>query len=279
MTQEELEPEEPEIVDVEPVGARRWPRWLFVLGTLFIVGGAAWVVASRILQPPPVEVSEPTDVRSDITQQGDSLDVVVDWGLSSAPAQGVAESVRVEVGLDSLNGTQVSTVPAELRTDTLRIPAPDVGESGSGYSCVAAILRGRLTRETCTPWLFVRPAAEQGGSASRRSDSADRGAPRGGTEGAARIRQVVVQPAGLQVDPDVGGRCADWQRKNPGKSVWLDVNFRAVSECTGPNGKPTVAQFCAFAVMEDGQRVKMENSMNSSYCERLFKEWSQERVI
>ncbi|MGH7527106.1 MAG: hypothetical protein ACREMX_10420, partial [Gemmatimonadales bacterium] len=255
MTREELEREEPEIVDVEPVGARRWPRWLFVLGTLLIVGGAAWVVLSRILQPPAlVEVSEATDVRSDITQQGDSLDVVVDWGLTSAPAQGVAESVRVEVGLDSVNVTEVSTLPAELRTDTLRIPAPQLGESASGYSCVATIIRGRLTRETCTPWQFVRPAAGQG--ASMGTDSTERRTARGGTTGAARIRQVVVQPSGFQVDPDVGGRCADWQRKNPGKSVWLDVNFRAVAECTGPNGKPTVAQFCAFAVMEDGQRVK-----------------------
>ena len=46
----------------------------------------------------------------------------------------------------------------------------------------------------------------------------------------------------------------------------------------GPNGKPTVAQFCAFAVLEDGDRVKTENSTNSPYCETLFQAWVRERI-
>jgi hypothetical protein len=73
--------------------------------------------------------------------------------------------------------------------------------------------------------------------------------------------RIVVQPTGLQVDPDVGGRCAEWQRTHPGESVWITVNRAAIGECTGVNGKPTVAQFCA----------------NNGYCEELFVEWTRER--
>ena len=46
----------------------------------------------------------------------------------------------------------------------------------------------------------------------------------------------------------------------------------------GPNGKPTVAKFCAFAVLSDGRRVKTANSSNDIYCERLFRAWVRERV-
>ena len=61
--------------------------------------------------------------------------------------------------------------------------------------------------------------------------------------------------------------------------MWIrgDVNREAIPG-TGPNGKPTVAQFCAFAVLGDGRRVKTENSTNDPYCERLFQIWSRERV-
>jgi hypothetical protein len=68
------------------------------------------------------------------------------------------------------------------------------------------------------------------------------------------------------------------QRKNPTRSVWVEVNEEAVADCTGPNGKPTVAQFCAFAIMEDGRRVKTANSTDNPYCDRLFRDWSAERV-
>ena len=95
---------------------------------------------------------------------------------------------------------------------------------------------------------------------------------------APRIVRIVVQPDGQQVDPDVGGRCAAWQRQNPNRRIWIDVNREAIPECTGPNGKPTIAQFCAFAVLEDGRRVKTENSTNDLYCERLFQLWVRERV-
>jgi hypothetical protein len=92
------------------------------------------------------------------------------------------------------------------------------------------------------------------------------------------VRRIVVQPSGLQVDPDMEGRCAAWQRQNPTRSVWVEVNQRAVPDCTGPNGKPTVAQFCAFAMLDDGRRIQTENSSKNPYCERLFRDWSEERV-
>ncbi len=86
------------------------------------------------------------------------------------------------------------------------------------------------------------------------------------------------QPTGLQVDQDVEGACARWQLAHPADSVWIEVNRTAVPECTGPNRKPTVAQFCTFAVLPDGRRVKTANSVNNPYCEELFVEWLRERV-
>jgi hypothetical protein len=92
------------------------------------------------------------------------------------------------------------------------------------------------------------------------------------------VAHIVIQPEGQQVDPDVGGKCAAWQRRHPGFNVWIDVNREAVPDCTGPNGKPTVAKFCAFAVLTDGRRVKTATSSNDAYCERLFQAWVRERV-
>ncbi|HEX7335797.1 MAG TPA: hypothetical protein VF252_01210, partial [Gemmatimonadales bacterium] len=77
--------------------------------------------------------------------------------------------------------------------------------------------------------------------------------------------------------PDVTGACARWQQAHPTESVWLEVNRTAVPDCTGPNRKPTVAQFCAFAVLPDGRRAKTANSANNPYCEELFEEWIRER--
>ena len=82
----------------------------------------------------------------------------------------------------------------------------------------------------------------------------------------------------MQVDLDQNGRCAAWQRANPGRSVWVMVNKEAVRECTGPNGKPTVAQFCAFAVLTDGRRVKTLSSAKVDYCNELFAAWSEQRT-
>lgn len=136
--------------------------------------------------------------------------------------------------------------------------------------------------ERCTPWQFVVPSAEQMPEAAvdtaRRRRRAGPDSVAAATGGAGQALRIVVQPSGIQVDPDPDGRCAAWQRENPTRSVWVEVNQKAVADCTGPNGKPTVAQFCAFAVLTDGRRVKTRNSSDDPYCDRLFREWSAERI-
>jgi hypothetical protein len=172
----------------------------------------------------------------------------------------------------------VLLTPNTHNTDTLRIRAPKVGETASGYSCVAAVHGPRLSRETCTPWQYVRPMA-QAPSAPVVVDTAPHAArkqPR--TQVPVSVVRIVIQPAGQQVDPDLGGRCAAWQQRNPSRTVWIEVNQEAVPECMGPNGRPTVAQFCAFALLTDGRRVKTGSSTNNAYCDRLYQEWIRERT-
>ena len=261
------------VVDIEPVGQRSGcRRVLFLLLLLLAAAGAAWYYLFR---PPeatsPKRVVHATDVRSNVVQEGESLRVVVDWRLVMPRGPEVAESTRVEVGVSEGAVSQVATVPANEYTDTLRVPAPQPGQVASGYSCVAPMTRGRLTPESCTPWQFVRPAAGQ-----TKADSAPARTPR--ATAAVKVSRIVVQPEGIQVDPDLDARCATWQLRNPGRSVWVTVNRKAIQECTGPNGKPTVAQFCAFAVLADGRRVKTLSSEKVEYCDELFREWSEERT-
>jgi hypothetical protein len=91
-----------------------------------------------------------------------------------------------------------------------------------------------------------------------------------------RVVALVIRPAALRLDRDVGGRCALWQRRNPGKSVWIWINQHAIPECTGRNGRPVVAQFCTFAVLSDGRRIKTTRSATGWYCEMLYNRWLKE---
>jgi hypothetical protein len=203
--------------------------------------------------------SQATEVRSDIFQLGDSLQVVVSWDLTLSDSSGKPDSLRVKVlPQQQRRDSLISMQSVNNLADTLRLPSPAVGQTVSGISCVAAQHTGELGDEACTPWQYVRPAA---------TDQ---------TPGAA-LTQIVIQPSGLQVDPDLNGECARWQQTHPGESVWIEVNITAVPECTGPNKKPTVAQFCAFAVLPGGQRIKTANSANNPYCDELFEEWIRER--
>ena len=261
------------VVDIEPVGQRSGCRRLVLLVLLLLAaGGAAWYF---LLRPPvstsPRKMVQATDVRSDIVQDGDSLRVVVDWRLVLPRGPELAESTRVEVGVSDGAISQVATVPATEYSDTLRVPAPQPGQTATGYSCVAPMTRGRLTPESCTPWQFVRPAAGE-----TKADSAPAKGPRAAP---AKVSRIVVQPEGIQVDPDVEARCATWQLRNPGRSVWVKVNQQAIQECTGPNGKPTVAQFCAFAILSDGKRVMTASSEKVKYCDELFRQWREERTV
>jgi hypothetical protein len=264
---------EPEVIDIEPKKPALWKRLLPPILVLFIIAGAVVVVGSKLrrtLAPPRLPRTE--EVRSDILPEGDSLAVAVQWHLEAASAGGVAESVRVEVGLGDGDVAQFATVSSEETVDTAIVPAPPEGETATGYSCVAAVRHGRLGRETCTPWQFVRPSGVSADSGGKTTSGA-----RTPTSGA-KVTRIVVQPEGVQVDPDVEGRCARWQREHPGSSVWVETNRTAVPECTGPNGKPTVAQFCAFAVLGDGRKVATKASEGVPYCQRLFAEWGRERI-
>jgi hypothetical protein len=215
-------------------------------------------------------------VQSAVTQEGDSLQVVVQWRLSIPRNGAPAESLRVEVRVDSMGTTasRVRVQPNTRRQDTLYVPAPGPGEATDGLSCVAARDRSSVARETCTVWRYVRPFAEL--PAPRPGKGQNRGV-RGAVAANQPVR-IVVHPAGLQVDPDVGGRCAEWQRRHPAASVWIEVNRTAVPACTGPNNRPTVAQFCAFAELGDGRRVKTANAANNPYCDRLFRIWEREQL-
>jgi hypothetical protein len=264
---------EPEVIDIEPKKPALWKRLLPPLVLLLILAGTVIVVGSKLrssLREPNLPVTE--DVRSDILSEGDSLAVAVQWSIEAASTAGVPESVRVEVGLGDGDVAQFSTVPSQAQTDTAIVPAPAPGQTATGYSCVAAVRHGRLGREKCTPWQFVRPTGTVTDTGAKSQVGAR--TPAAGS----RVQRIVVQPEGVQVDPDVNGRCARWQRDNPGSSVWVEINRTAVPECTGPNGKPTVAQFCAFAVLTDGRKVATRASEGIPYCERLFAEWGKERI-
>jgi hypothetical protein len=259
---------EPEVIDVEPARPPLWRRVVPPVLLLLLLVAAGALLLTKLREPPPLpRLPDTEEVRSDILPRGDSLTVAVQWELAAGGPVAMPASVRIEVGLGDGDIAEVSTVPIDSRADTAVIPAPGPGQTASGYSCVAAVRQGRLGREKCTPWQYVRPAA---GEAT--DTTVARKPP------TAALSRIVVQPEGVQVDPDVGGRCAAWQRSHPGESVWIEINRKAVPECTGPNGKPTVAQFCAFAQYPDGRRLPTSTSAAVPYCRQLFQEWSRERI-
>lgn len=238
-----------------PAAARTW-----IIYTVLAAGTAGLMfdgyLRDRPPRPPLPSLSQATEVRSAISMSGATMQVIVDWDLSLSDSAGVPDSVRVRV-IPRPGDTVVMSQPSSQLADTAYLAAPDTGETVQGLSCVAAQHDQEPSEEVCTPWQYVRPAATAMVAAG------------GG--------QIVIHPTGLQVDPDVDGKCAEWQRTHSADSLWIEVNRTAVPECTGPNRKPTVAQFCAFAVMPGGRRVKTSNSINNPYCEELFTEWIRER--
>jgi hypothetical protein len=230
-------------------------NWLIYASLTIII--AALMVEGFLRHRPQhllPSLSHATEVRSAISEVADSLQVVVSWDLTLSDSAGHPDSVRVKVVPAQPQHAVVAVQASSQLSDTVYLAAPARGQTLSGVSCAAAEHPGVPPEESCTPWQYVRPNATP----------------------TSAINQIVIKPSGLQVDPDIGGRCAEWQRTHPDRSVWIAVNRAAVPECTGPNRKPTVAQFCAFAVLPDGKRVKTANSSNNSYCEELFVEWSRE---
>jgi hypothetical protein len=230
---------------------------LLVLAAALMVDG---FLRDRPQQALPM-YSQTTDVRSSIAEVADSLQVVVSWDLTLAGPTGRPDSIRVKVRAEPRQDTLISMQSSGQLADTLYLAAPVRGQTLRGVSCAAAAHMDQPLEESCTPWQYIRPNVV----AQTTPDQS------------ARPNQIVIKPSGLQVDPDVDGRCAAWQAKHPTASVWIAINRKAVPECTGPNRKPTVAQFCAFVVLPDGRRLKTANSANSSYCDELFVEWTRER--
>ncbi|HYF39940.1 MAG TPA: hypothetical protein VD930_09645 [Gemmatimonadales bacterium] len=210
-------------------------------------------------QMPLPERAHATEVRSALSEVAESLQVVVSWDLTLAEPAGRPDSIRIKVVPEQQQRTFIAVQSSNQLADTLYIPAPAPGQTLTGVSCATADHSEVPSEESCTPWQYIRPAA----TAVAATDPA-------------AINQIVIKPSGIQVDPDIDGKCLQWQRAHPDRSVWIAVNRTAVPDCTGPNRKPTVAQFCAFAVLPDGRRVKTLNSSNNSYCEELFVEWSRE---
>jgi hypothetical protein len=250
----------PPPVSPPPVNVR---NWMIYAGLSILV--VALMVDGKLRHRPPranlPSYSQATEVRSSVAEVADSLQVVVSWDLTLSGPAGRPDSmlitVTAEPRADSLHSFQS---PNQL-ADTLYLAAPARGQTLRGQSCVAAEHPGQPLEASCTPWQYVRP------NVVAQAPPTHPGSP----------TKIVVQPPGLQVDPDLEGKCAAWQQKHPTSSVWVAVNRKAVPECTGPNQKPTVAQFCAFLVLPDGRRLKAENSANSPYCDELFVEWSRER--
>jgi hypothetical protein len=237
-----------------PLNPRNWVIYagliMFVL--TLMLEGLLW---HRPPQPPLPTLSQATEVRSTLSELADSLRVVVSWDLTLSEPEGRPDSIRIKVVQDQPQRAVTAYQSFTQLADTVYLPLPPRGQTLSGVSCAAAEHLGPpAPEESCTPWQYVRPSAAPTGT----------------------ISEIVIRPSGIQVDPDVDGRCARWQEENPNLSVWIAVNQTAVPECTGPNKKPTVAQFCAFAVLPDGRRVKTANSTNNSYCDELFVEWSRE---
>jgi hypothetical protein len=231
-------------------------NWLIYAGLMGLIAALMLdgYLRHRPEHPPLPRLAYAAEVRSALAERGDSLQVVVSWDLTLADSGGRPDSLLVKVTPASEQRSSSSSQSGTQLADTLYLSAPPRGQTVSGSSCVSTWHDQVPVDESCTPWQYVRPSAA--------SESA--------------LNQVVIRPSGLQVDPDMGGRCASWQRNHPGESVWIKVNVTAVPDCTGPNRRPVVAQFCAFAVLPDGRRVKTASSTNNSYCEELFVEWSRE---
>jgi hypothetical protein len=266
---------------IEPAKPKRWPFVVLLLAVLGVAIAGLWMIRRRAhdaLRAEALPIA--TDVRSELSTAADSLQVVVTWQISTMSGGGRVDSIRVEAGLGDGRKSQTHVSPSDQRTDTLHLPPPGEGETASGYSCVATVQAARLSRETCTPWQYVRPTAELPTAPPATADPDSTKAPRRRSAATVQptVAHIVIQPEAQQVDPDVGGKCSAWQRQHPGLNVWIEVNREAVPDCTGPNGKPTVAKFCAFAVLTDGRRVKTASSSNDVYCEQLFQAWLRQRV-
>ena len=164
-------------------------------------------------QLPLPSLAYATEVRSTIAEVADSLQVVVSWDLTLAEPTGRPDSIRIKVIPEQQQRTIIAVQSSMQLSDTLYLPAPLPGQTLTGISCATAEHPGVPPEESCTPWQYIRPAATA-------AVAAEPGA----------INRIVIRPSGLQVDPDVDGKCLPWQRNQPDQSVWIAGNRTAVPE-------------------------------------------------
>src|SRR5690349_3453457 len=83
-------------------------------------------------------LSQATEVRSSVSEAGDSLQVVVSWDLTLAAPTGAPDSIRVTVVRQQAPDSLVSVQQAGQLADTLYLPLPAAGQTVQAVSCVTA---------------------------------------------------------------------------------------------------------------------------------------------
>jgi hypothetical protein len=137
-----------------------------LVGALMLDGFLSHRPSGPILPP----LSHATEVQSAITQQGDSLIVVVSWDLTLADSAGWPDSIRVTVVANQPQETLLTMQSAKLFTDTLTLAGPAPGQTIDGFSCAAATHPDEMQEDVCAPWQYVRPseASEAAGGGENR---------------------------------------------------------------------------------------------------------------
>jgi hypothetical protein len=104
-------------------------------------------------------LSQATEVRSDVTQLGDSLRVVVSWDLTLADSPDWPDSIRVTVVTEEPRESLSIMRSARQLADTVTLAAPPPGDTIAGLCCVAAKHPEEMQEDACIPWQYARPAA------------------------------------------------------------------------------------------------------------------------
>jgi hypothetical protein len=134
-------------------------NWLIYAGLTALVGALMLdgFLSHRPNGPILPRLSHAIEVESAITQQGDSLRVVVSWDLTLADSAGWPDSIRVTVVAKQPQETLLAMQSAKLFADTLTLARPAPGQTIDGLSCAAATHPDEM-QEVCTPWQYVRPS-------------------------------------------------------------------------------------------------------------------------
>ena len=247
---------------------RRGPV-LVVLAAIALIPAAYWLLRPR---PKPPVLAEAGQVQSAVTQEGDSLQVVVRWRALRSIGRRPVDSLRVEVRVDSM-GAPASRVRLHPASGVrIRCTCPRHCRARRPTDC-------RASRRSITRWSRARPVRHGGtcvrtpvyrrrrpaGARARRTDRrGPAGADRHSAEriaGGPRYRRAVRGMAAAASDG----------------AGWIEVNRVAVPPCTGPNNRPTVAQFCAFAELAEAGGSKPRTRPTIRTATSSFGQWERVR--